>query len=555
MKDKLRSDIPFGVEWAERRSLLKGLGKTDEELRRPQIAIVDSYSDINNGHIHLKELSMEVERGVREAGGTPYHLSTIGLCDGIALTGAKYILPSRDLICNEVEVQIEAYQLDAMVLLATCDKIVPAYLMAAARLNIPAILVTGGYMVAGEYNGKKVSFVDVGKSVAKVGTGEITMEECMGIIDHACPGPGACPMMGTANTMCIVAEAMGMTLPGNATVCARSDGLRKIAYEAGKQVMSLLENGIKARDIITSESIENAIMACMAMGGSTNSLIHIPAVATEAGLEQFDCIGCFDKASGSIPLLMEISPNGPYVMADFDEAGGLDALFRQFESSVHKDVLTVSLKTRGELIAHARVKRSEIIHSMDDPVDKNGALAVLRGNLAMDGAVVKKSAVPSHMMAFRGPARVYDSSKEAIEGLHNGDIQAGDVVVIRMQGAKGGPGVVTTFGFTSELAGSSLDGKVALVTDGRFSGATEGACIGYVSPEAAVGGTLLAVENGDIITYDIDKRTLNLEVEDAVLEERLKTAVPGMKYDKGWMGIYQKTVGSILKGGVMSAGN
>ena len=555
MNQKLRSEVPFSVEWAERRSLLKGLGKSDEELGRPQIAIIDSYSDINNGHIHLRELAAEVEKGVKEAGGTPYHLSTIGLCDGIALTGAKYILPSRDLICNEVEVQVEAYKLDAMVLLATCDKIVPAYLMAAARLDIPAILVTGGYMVAGEYDGRRISFVDVGKSVGKVGSGEITMEECMGIIDHACPGPGACPMMGTANTMCIVAEAMGMTLPGNSTTCARSGELKKIAYEAGKQIMKLVECNITARKIITEESVENAVMACMAMGGSTNSLMHIPAVATEAELKDFDCIGSFDRAGEKIPLLMAVSPNGPYVMEDFDRAGGLDALFQQFETFVHEDALTVSLRTRGELVREAVVKDREIIRSLDDPVDANGALAVLRGNLARDGAVVKMSAVPQELMAFRGPARVYDSSAGAIAGLRNGEVRAGDIVVIRMQGARGGPGVVTTFGFTSELAGSPLNGKVALVTDGRFSGATEGACIGYVSPEAAAPGPLLIVENGDIISYDIDRRTLTLEVDESVIEERLSRAALNLEYDRGWMGIYQKTVGSILKGGVLSAGN
>lgn len=552
---KLRSDIPFGVEWAERRSLLKGLGKSDEDLKKPQIAIIDSYSDINNGHIHLRELSLDVERGVKDAGGTPYHLSTIGLCDGIALTGAKYILPSRDLICNEVEVQVEAYQLDAMVLLATCDKIVPAYLMAAARLNIPAIIVTGGYMVAGEYNGKEISFVDVGKSIGKVGSGEISMEECLGIIDNACPGPGACPMMGTANTMCIVAEAMGMTLPGNSTVCARSEEIKTIAYEAGRQVIRLLEKGIRTRNIITTESIENAIMACMAMGGSTNALIHIPAVATEAELEEFDCAGCFDKASNQIPLLMEISPNGPYVMADFDEAGGLDALLGEIGSFVNRSAMTVSLATRGELLDRAAVKRPEIIRPMSNPVIETGALAVLRGNLAKEGAVVKKSAVPQALMSMRGPTRVYNSSADALAGLHDGTIQAGDIVVIRMQGAKGGPGVVTTFGFTSELAGSTLSDKVALVTDGRFSGATEGACIGYVSPEAAALGTLLVVEDGDIIYYDIDKRILSLEVADEVIEERLRRAELNLRYEKGWMGIYQKTVGSILKGGILSAEN
>lgn len=297
MKRNVRTDVPFGVAWAERYALLRGIGKTDAEIRRPQVAIISAWSDINNGHSHLNDLAKDVEKGIIEAGGTPYHLPTIGLCDGLAFYGSQYILPSRDLIANEVETQVEGYKMDAMVLMASCDKIVPAYVMAAARLNIPAVIVTGGYMVSGNYNGKKISFVDVGRAVGQVQSGSMTMNECMEILDCACPGPGACPMMGTANTMCIIAEALGMTMPGNSTICARDPKIHDMAYRAGKTVMELWDKGITARNIITQDSIENAIMACMAMGGSTNSLIHVPAMATEAGLDDFDCIGFFDKAS------------------------------------------------------------------------------------------------------------------------------------------------------------------------------------------------------------------------------------------------------------------
>ena len=388
--------------------MLRGIGKTDAEIRRPQVAIISAWSDINNGHSHLNDLAKDVEKGIIEAGGTPYHLPTIGLCDGLAFYGSQYILPSRDLIANEVETQVEGYKMDAMVLMASCDKIVPAYVMAAARLNIPAVIVTGGYMVSGNYNGKKISFVDVGRAVGQVQSGSMTMNECMEILDCACPGPGACPMMGTANTMCIIAEALGMTMPGNSTICARDPKIHDMAYRAGKTVMELWDKGITARNIITQDSIENAIMACMAMGGSTNSLIHVPAMATEAGLDDFDCIGFFDKASYAVPLLMGVEPNGPHLMEDFERAGGLAALFKTIESKIHADALTVTGQTLGQRIQDAKVLDETVIHPLSDPISTEGALAVLRGNIAVDGAIVKQSAVPACLMKFRGPVVVFE---------------------------------------------------------------------------------------------------------------------------------------------------
>lgn len=555
MSNKIRTDVSFGVAWAERYALLRGTGRTDSEIRKPQVAIINAWSDINNGHSTFIELAKDVEKGIVEAGGTAYRLPTVGLCDGIAFFGSQYILPSRDLITNEVETQIEGYKMDAMVMLASCDKIVPAYIMAAARLDIPAIIVTGGYMDAGIHKGKKVSFVDVGRSVGKVQSGEMTMDECMDILDCACPGAGACPMMGTASTMCIIAEALGMTMPENSTTRAKDKKIHDIAYNAGKTVMDLWNKGITARKIITQKSVENAIMACMAMGGSTNSLIHVPAIATEAGLTDFDCIGFFDKASYDVPQLMAIEPNGPYLMEDFERAGGLNALFKQIENKLNADAMTVTGETMGERIHESTVKDSAVIHSLEDSISTEGALAVLRGNLAPDGAVVKQSAVPECLMQFSGPAVIFEDVDEAIDGLRNGKIKAGDVVVLRMLGAKGGPGLVTTFPFTSELAGTSLYDKVALVTDGRFSGATEGASIGYVSPEAALKGPLLIVEEGDIISYDIDKRTLTLELSDAEIGARLERKELKINYQSGWLGIYQKTVGSITKGGVLSGRN
>ncbi len=550
-KKKLRSDLEFGVVWAERRALLKGLGKTDEDLRKPQIAVIDSWSDINNGHVHLGELAERAVQGVKDAGGTPYRFHTIGLCDGVAFVGSEYILPSRDLIACEVETIIQAYRMDAMVLFATCDKIVPAYLMAAARLDIPAIIVTGGYMVTGYNRGEKVNFVNVGRAAGAVSAGRMTRDECETIIDAACPGPGACPLMGTANTMCIVCETLGLSLPGNSTLCARSGELRDMAYEAGKTVMNLWEKGITARRIITRSSMENAIRVCMAVGGSSNSLIHIPAVATEAELD-FNCIDFFDKASHETPLLVGITPNGPHVMEDFDRAGGLGALCNEMKDQLCLGTLTVTGKTFGENIAGKAVTDYSVIYSKDEPSSSEGALAVLKGNICPDGALVKQSAVPKNLMAFRGPAKVYHTNEEGIRAIQTGEIEDGDIVVLSMMGARGGPGVVSAFPFTSELAGSRLSKTVAMITDGRFSGATEGACIGYMSPEAAMYGPLLAVKDGDIISYDINARQLNVELSDEEIARRLSGIKLDIHYQKGYLGIYQKTAGSLTKGCVLA---
>lgn len=548
---KLRSDMEFGVAWAERRALLKGLGRTDEGLRKPQIAIIDSWSEINPGHMHLRELAKEVEKGVREAGGEPYHFTTLGLCDGIALVGAEYILPSRDLIANEVEVIIGAYKMDAMVLLATCDKIVPAYCMAAAYLNIPAIIVTGGYMQNGEHYGKPVTFCSVGRSVGAAVSGLISYEECQEIIDNTCKCPGACGMMGTANTMCIVAEALGLSLSGNSTVAAVSKDIKQIAYRAGKQIMNLWENNITPREILSESAIKNAYIACMAVGGSTNAMVHIPAIAAKAGLE-IDCLKYADFCSHEIPLLLGVEPNGEYTMKDFDLSGGLKSIYKILGDKVYQDALTVSGLTVKEVLEGFEIPEESVICTLNQVLAQEGALAVLRGNLAPDCSLVKQSAVPPHMMKFRGPARVFDSNEEAITGLRNGHIKEGDVVVIRFCGARGGPGLITTFMFTSELAGSALNGKVALITDGRFSGATEGACIGYISPEAALYGPLLALQDGDMIAYDIPNRSLDVELTEDEMKSRLANVELNMEIRDGWLGIYQKTVGVLSKGAILS---
>lgn len=551
---KLRSDEPFGVSWAERRALLKGLGLTDNDLAKPQVAIISSWSSINPGHVHLNELADYVEKGVKEAGGTPHRFNTIGLCDGIALVGAEYILPSRDLIKHEVEVIVEAYKMDAVVMLATCDKIVPAYCMAAAMLDIPAVVVTGGYMKNGSLNGQRLNFIDVGRAVGKATSNLISMEECNCVISNACGQPGACGMMGTANTMCIVAEALGLSLPGNSTMAAVSQEIRDLATEAGRKVMELWDKGITARQIVTEKAVQNAIDVCMAVGGSSNSVVHIPGIAGSAELDM-DVMDYLDKASTNTPLVLGVEPNGPYTMEEFDAAGGLKALEKQIAAKLNLDALTVTGKTLGENIADAQVKDAEIIHDLEHPLSNEGALCVLRGNLAPDGAVVKQSAVCEEMLAHRGPARVFNSNEEAIEGLRNGTIKPGDVVIIRFCGAKGGPGLITTFMFTSELAGSSLNGKVALITDGRFSGATEGPCIGYASPEAAAYGPLLIVQNDDMINYDINKRSMMLELSDEEIKNRLDNVDLNIDIKKGYMGVFQRCVGSVLKGAIVDGRN
>jgi dihydroxy-acid dehydratase len=549
---RLRSKLDFGVTWAESTALLKGLGYSSSELERPRVCIMNSWSEMHPGHIHLREIAKCVKNGVREAGGLPFEFNTLTFCDGIILAEPEYLLPGRDLIANEAQFILDSHRFDAVVFLATCDKIVPAFLMAAGRVNIPALLVTGGYMQPGNHKGKDITFVDVGKTISHYNEKRIDKKEMEQIIDNACSPGGACPLMGTANTMCLISEALGMSLPGNGTVSANGGALREMATQAGRRVVEMLAEGLTPRKIITRRSVENAIRAAMAFGGSTNFLIHIPAVAAEAGIEE--SISLFDKSSKETPLLVGITPNGPHTMRDLDRAGGLSAVLKNLGDKIHGECLNVNGKTIGENIADARVLDTAVIHSADQPITNEGAIGILYGNLACEGAAVKQSAVPTKLMAHRGPARVFNATDEAIQGLRDGKVRAGDVVVIRYQGAKAGPGIATTFSFTSELAGSSLADSVALVTDGRFSGATEGACIGYVSPEAAMGGALAAVQDGDIIEYDIPKQMLNLCLSETEINERLRDWCSPIKYRTGYLGIYQELVQSLSNGYILKGG-
>lgn len=545
----LRSDMKdrMNLEWMANRAFFRGLGYSDDEVEKPHIGIVNTWNEMNPGHIHQRDLADAVREGILIAGGRPFLFYGVNLCDSMGM--GNYVLPSRDLLVNEIELICEAHKLDGLVLIGTCDKVTPAMLMAAGRLDVPTVIVTGGYMETGKIGDKNVDFIDIGAYISMLKEGKITEEEFDNLLDNACPGCGACGMMGTANTMNVLAETIGMSLPGNSTAPARSGRVIQIARAAGKQVVELWREGITPRSIITEKSITNAIKVCMAIGGSSNTIIHIPAVATEAELGM-DCSEVYAKASCEIPLLIGIRPNGPHTMRDFDEAGGLAALLTQLRGRLDLTTQTVSGKTLGEVVEGAVVLNSEVICSLDKPRDGDGGLILCKGNLVPEGAFIKQGAVPKKLHKFRGTARVFHDPDVAIEALRRGDIHAGDAVLIIYQGLKGGPS--TAYPFTTALKGSSLKDDVITITDGRLSGAASGACFGYASPEAALRGPLCGVRDGDIITYDIEKRELNVELTHEEIEKRIEEAEIVLRPKKGYLGIYQKCVGSILKGGVLS---
>lgn len=545
------ADGKLNERYAAPLSLLRACGYSYEDLAKPRIAIVNTFSEMNPGHIHLKALGEKVRLGIREAGGMPFEFNCVSVCDSVC--EGPYVLPSRDLLVNEIELLVEGNKMDAMVLLGTCDKVVPGLLMAAARLDLPAIVVTGGYMRTGSFRGEKCDFINIGQVLSGVLSGTMTQQDLDTVIENACPGPGACGMMGTANSMCIIAETLGMSYPGNSTTCAEDDALQEMAYRAGKDIMTLWANGITARKIITPESVTNAVKVCMAVGGSSNTIIHLPAIATEAELDM-ECSRIYTEASNEIPLLVGIRPNhGMHSMTEFDEAGGLTALLASLKSHLALDTLTVTGKTLGENLAAdpeaCKIRNPELIHTIDDPVSNDGGLVLCKGNLAPDGAIIKRSAAPVDMIAFRGPANVFDDCDEAIRAIYDGRIHEGEVVVIRYLGIKAGP--ATAYPFVTALKGSKLKDKVALVTDGRTSGAAAGACFQYASPEAYQRGPICAVKNGDIIHYDIDRQLLEIELSDEELAKRMEEAELNFRPKKGYLGIYQKTVGPFLKGAVL----
>lgn len=549
--ESCRSSWKYGVARECRRGLVRGMGYTEEEFNRPLIAVVNSWNEYNPGHVHLRTLSERVKQGIREAGGLPFELMTTAVCDGMVLGNEKYIeLPSRNSIADEVELIVESNMFDAMVMLSTCDSIVPGHLMAAARLNIPTIMVTGGYMPMPYLDGKSVNYIELTDNVGKTMQGNYAKAKADREVSRMYAPCGACGVMTTANSMCLAAEALGLSLPGNAVLSATSSELLQYAFQAGHQIMELLKRNIKARDIITEQSVENAIAATMAMAGSTNLLLHLPAIATEAGLKG-EWWRKFDAASSRIPQLVGASPSGPWHLQEVDRAGGSRAVFHELMPLLNGDCLTVTGRSFAENYAEAQVYDREVIRPLDNPAAVSGALYVLYGNLAPEGGIIKAGAVDIAMRKFSGPARVFDELDDAKAALSRNEIKAGDVAVIRYLGPKARFGT-TAYAFQKELKGRGLDHDVAIVTDGRFSGGSSGLSIGYISPEAGLGGPLALVENGDIIDIDLDERKLDLRVSETELAERKKAwnwVFPKDKYPP-FLRLFSKCVGSTARGAV-----
>ena len=551
----MKSDnVKVGMQQAPHRSLFNALCMTKEEMERPLVGIVCSYNEIVPGHMNLDKIAQAVKMGVAMAGGTPVMFPAIAVCDGIAMghIGMKYSLVTRDLIADSTEAMATAHQFDALVMIPNCDKNVPGLLMAAARVNVPTVFVSGGPMLAGHVKGHKTSLSSMFEAVGSYSAGTMTAEDVNEFECKACPTCGSCSGMYTANSMNCLTEALGMGLPGNGTIPAVYSERLKLAKHAGMAVMDMYRKNIRPRDIITKEAIINALTVDMALGCSTNSMLHIPAIAHEIGFD-FD-ISYANEISAKTPNLCHLAPAGPTYMEDLNEAGGVYAVMNELKSAglLNEDCMTVTGKTIGEAVDGVANKNPEVIRTLDNPYSKTGGLAVLKGNLAPDGSVVKRSAVVPEMMVHEGPARVFDCEEDAIAAIKGGKIVPGDVVVIRYEGPKGGPGMREMLNPTSAIAGMGLGSSVALITDGRFSGASRGASIGHVSPEAAVGGPIALVEEGDIIKIDINNTTITLDVPDDVLAQRKAAWKPRTpKVTTGYLARYAAMVTSGNRGAIL----
>jgi len=497
--------IKKGLTKAPHRSLLKALGVTDEEMKRPFIGVAQAANEIIPGHLHLREIAQAAKDGIRMAGGVPFEFSTIGVCDGLAMNheGMKYSLPSRELIADSIEIMVKAHAFDAVVLVPNCDKIIPGMIMGALRVNLPTILISGGPMLAGVYQNKNIALSNVFEAVGKVKAGSLSTQELKEIEDYACPGVGSCAGLYTANSMNIWAEAAGIALPGNGTIPAIDARRMRLAKYSGMRIMELFKKDIKLLDIMTKNSIENAIAVEMALGGSSNTMLHSLAIAFEAGIPLH--LDDFNKISEKVPQLCSLSPAGEYYIQDLDRAGGIPALLKELSKKdvINLKEISVNGRTVGENIRTTQILDNNVIRGLENPHNPEGGIVFLKGNLAPQGAVVKKSAVHPDMLLHEGPARVFDSEEESVQAILGGKIKEGDVLVIRYEGPKGGPGMREMLTPTSAIMGMGLDREVALITDGRFSGATRGASIGHIAPEAAVGGPIAIVEDGDIIKIDI----------------------------------------------------
>jgi len=555
----MRSDtIKRGPDRAPHRGLLKACGLSDADMEKPFIGVANSYTDIVPGHIHLRELADVVKATIREAGGVPFEFDTIAVDDGIAMghLGMRYSLPSRELIADAVETMVMAHCFDALVCITNCDKITPGMIMAALRINIPTIFLTGGPMKAGvKPDGTSGDLISIFEGVGKYQTGEISAAELKELEDSCCPTCGSCAGMFTANSMNCLLEAIGLALPGNGTILAVDPRRKELARAAARQIMFLLEKDIKPRDIVTPQSIDNAFALDMAMGGSTNTVLHTFALAREAEIEY--PLARVNEISARVPCICKVSPSKPDVhLEDVDRAGGISAILKELSKrpeALHLGALTVTGKTLGENIASATIQDERVIHGVEKPFTQDGGLAVLFGNLAPEGSVIKAAGVDPECFVFEGDAVVFDSQDECLAALEKGAVKPGQVVVIRYEGPKGGPGMPEMLSPTSMIKGQGLGTKVALITDGRFSGGTAGTCVGHISPEAAEGGPIALVENGDRILIDIPNRTITLKTADAELARRRAAwSKPSPKINKGWLGRYCRLVTSASKGAVLA---
>ena len=553
----MRSDkIKQGFERAPHRALLRATGLSTEAIGKPLIAICNSYTDVIPGHFHLRKVADLIKKAILKAGGTPFEFDTIGVCDGIAMghTGMKYSLPSRELIADCVETMVNAHSFDGLVCIPNCDKIIPGMMMGALRCNIPTIFVSGGPMRAGKMpDGRTVDLISVFEGVGAFKAGKITEQQLEEISCHACPGAGSCSGMFTANSMNCLTEAIGLGLPGNGTILADNPERKKLWRKAGKRIVELVKEGVKPRDIVTRESLDNAFVLDMAMGGSTNTVLHSLAIAHEAGVD-YD-LDRINELSKKTPNICKVSPSSAYHMEDVDNAGGISAILKEISKIpglLNLNTKTVTGKTLGKNIAKAQVKDLDCIRPLDKPYNAEGGLFVLRGNLARDGAVIKTAGVDPKMFKHEGPAVIFESEEDACAGILAGKVQAGNVVVIRYEGPKGGPGMQEMLGPTSYIMGRGLGDKVALITDGRFSGGTRGACIGHVSPEAAEGGPIGLLKNGDIITIDILGRKLEAQVSDEEFARRKQSwQPPEPRFKTGWLARYTKMATSASSGAVL----
>ncbi|WP_135606848.1 dihydroxy-acid dehydratase [Methanococcoides sp. NM1] len=551
----MRSDnTKKGDARAPNRSLLKAIGVTDSEMKKPFIAVVNSWTEFIPGHIHLDKVAEAVKAGIRNAGGVPFEFHTIGICDGIAMghEGMKYSLPSREAIEDTIEIMIQGQQMDGMVMVTSCDKITPAHIMAAGRVDIPAIVVTGGPMLPGYVDDNYTDLVSVFEGVGSCQSGKVSSEKLKQLEDLCCCGAGSCAGMFTANTMACMTEALGLSLPGCATAHAVDAKKMRIAKDSGERIVELVKEGVSARQIVTEKSFENAIRVDLAVGGSTNTTLHLPAIAHEFGIDL--TLEKFDELSKTTPHLIGLRPGGENFMLDFERAGGVHAIMKRLRTKLNLDEKTITGKSIGENIEEFVIVNpklnARILTTLDNPLHEEGGIAVLKGNLAPDGAVVKQAAVDEKMLRHTGPARVFDSEEDAMATIMKGEIKSGDVVVIRYEGPKGGPGMREMLSPTSAIAGMGLIDSVALITDGRFSGGTRGPCIGHISPEAYEGGPIGLIQEGDIIEIDMPARKLELNVSEEELEKRRADFKPVEKEVTGYLSRYRKTVSSASRGAI-----